>query len=719
MTIGTSARVSFACDGTSKVFPVPIQGYQAIDFAVILTAPASAGGGETTLVLNSDYSLATSGTLSPTAWTLTTLAAAAYLAGYTLQVFINPVVSQQTQYVQGQQFPSLAIQTNFDRLTQMVQRIVDRLTRTVSVPDGDVNPTLQLPAAALRANTGLIFDANGNATVGTIPTVTFTQAMFNAFLGLATPYARTQAEITLGLIPVNILYPPGNALRWGADPTGIADSTVALQNWLDASYQTLIDAYLPGGTYTISAVLILNHSDQTNYRGRAFRVYGAGAGPVFVTPGSTGEGTSVIRSSLDTTLMQYQQYLGAVTTSGNYYVTGIRFEANSSVAAVQLDVLGEYSLFERNEIFQSGIGDGLRCLELTKGTIQYNNILNRDWNTAGLGAGRVGAGINIFSQYNAGLGTVRKNTCRGFKDAYVFGDGSHDLSALGVYDNECSVVYRGMTIGATSSKCALIHNYFEGVELTLITDLGRYSVVRDNISQGGTWTTGINGGSQGGGCIYDGNEIGLPPAQSNVTGITVVGTANLPCQVTNNQIIWGSSGTGLSNVIGIAISGLDAMIRHDGNMLNPNGGWAGASNCNAFVDNTTSSTSSGDGVRGFGQSQDSGTLFPRMARGAYGLWRNATALGNAAVSANVLTLTAATYHVVTCSSAQTVTSFSQLVAEEGHVYVIRFTNANVSLQNGTNLKLSGSANFTPGASGAIMAFIFDGNIAFEIHRTAF
>src|ERR1700726_1183945 len=125
MTIGSSARISFACDGTTKVFPVPLQAYSAADFEVVLTAPVSAGGGQSDLVLNSDYSLATSGTLQPTAWTLTTLGGTAYATGYTLQIFVDPVLNQQTQFVQGQAFPSLAVQTAFDRLTQMVQRLQD------------------------------------------------------------------------------------------------------------------------------------------------------------------------------------------------------------------------------------------------------------------------------------------------------------------------------------------------------------------------------------------------------------------------------------------------------------------------------------------------------------------------------------------------------------------------------------------------------------------
>lgn len=228
MTIGSTspARVSFNCDGSTTVFPVPIQAYAPTDLEVILTAPASAGGTETTLVLNSDYSLATSGTLQPTAWTLTTLAGTPYAAGYTLQVFANPAQQQQTQYVQGQAFPSLAVQTNIDRLTQMVQRLQDQINRSARAPDGDVSPGMLLPVAPLRISMYLATDANGNLiTTAALPGTANTQASLGPIL-----YPQTQAEINAGIVPTNSIYPAGNVLRYGIVPNNAgsaAANTVA------------------------------------------------------------------------------------------------------------------------------------------------------------------------------------------------------------------------------------------------------------------------------------------------------------------------------------------------------------------------------------------------------------------------------------------------------------------------------------------------------------
>jgi len=49
-------------------------------------------------------------------------------------------------------------------------------------------------------------------------------------------YPPTPAETLDRVLPSDLSYPPGNVLRWGADPTGAADSTQALQRAVDAAW---------------------------------------------------------------------------------------------------------------------------------------------------------------------------------------------------------------------------------------------------------------------------------------------------------------------------------------------------------------------------------------------------------------------------------------------------------------------------------------------------
>jgi len=249
MTIGAPpSRVSLNCNGTTKVFPVPLQAYQSTDFEVTLTAPTSSGGGQTTLVLNSDYSLATSGTLQPTQWTLTTLAASAYATGYTLQVFIDPVQEQQTSYVQGQAFPSQAVEVNVDRLTQMVQRLQDQVGRAIRAPDGDVSPLMLLPNAANRLNQSLMLDSNGNVTTGVPNTQTITTNLLAPFLELQ----QTPAEVAAGVTPVNYAYAPGIVDRYGTNTSeGVTDMSAAA---IAACKCNQLVVFREGHTYNITNV---------------------------------------------------------------------------------------------------------------------------------------------------------------------------------------------------------------------------------------------------------------------------------------------------------------------------------------------------------------------------------------------------------------------------------------------------------------------------------
>jgi hypothetical protein len=269
MTIGSTApRVRFTCDGVSTVFPVAIQAYQATDFQAIHT---TAAGVQTPMTLNSDYSLVAGGTLSPQQWTLTTLTGA-YPSGDTIQIFINPVQTQQTAYVQGQAFPSPAVQSNMDRLTQMVQRLQDQINRAVIAPDGDVSPGMLLPQATQRISQYLATDANGNIiTTAALPGTANTQASLGSIL-----YPRTPAEIAAGVTPTNLIYPPGDIRRYGGVGDGATDSTTALINWAKSTAPGLELTLQPGGLYMITPAVTGVHNilfdSKTN-----FKVSGNGA----------------------------------------------------------------------------------------------------------------------------------------------------------------------------------------------------------------------------------------------------------------------------------------------------------------------------------------------------------------------------------------------------------------------------------------------------------
>jgi hypothetical protein len=89
----------------------------------------------------------------------------------------------------------------------------------------------------------------------------------NNFNTLAKFWPQTAAESAAGVTPTNYLYPPGNVLRYGADATGSADSTTAIQNAINvAEVQQSITGpsatvYIPVGTFLVSSTLRVNTSN--------------------------------------------------------------------------------------------------------------------------------------------------------------------------------------------------------------------------------------------------------------------------------------------------------------------------------------------------------------------------------------------------------------------------------------------------------------------------
>lgn len=264
MTISSAtARVTFNCDGSTQDFPVSIQAYNATDFLVLHTS----AGIETTLVLNSDYSLTAAGTLSPQAWSMSTTIV--YPPGDTLQVVLNPVQTHLSQYVQGQAFPSLVVQTDFDRLTQMVQRLQDQVNRSIRAPDGDVNPIMLLPAAVAREFMNLTTDGSGNIVLSqTLNAGVLSRASIGNFL-----YPILAGEIGV----TDTSYPYGYFRRFGAQGKGwLHDDTAAVQNCLNCS----VNVYgYPGDVYGVQQVTFPDNGIFTLYDGQGAGFQGIATSP--------------------------------------------------------------------------------------------------------------------------------------------------------------------------------------------------------------------------------------------------------------------------------------------------------------------------------------------------------------------------------------------------------------------------------------------------------
>jgi len=168
MTISSTVRVAgpFIGNGTASVFPFAFKVFTATDLDVIRLA--SSTGVETTLVLNSDYSVTLNGDQNSNPGGSITLLAGALASGFTLTITSDIANLQPTDLTnQGGFYPEV-ITDSLDRATIQIQQISDIGDRTLKIPISDgTGLNMELPTAAARANSFLSFDANGEPTVVT------------------------------------------------------------------------------------------------------------------------------------------------------------------------------------------------------------------------------------------------------------------------------------------------------------------------------------------------------------------------------------------------------------------------------------------------------------------------------------------------------------------------------------------------------------------------
>lgn len=168
MTISSTTRVAgpFIGNGTATVFPFTFKVFAAADLDVIRLNTST--GVESTLVLNSDYTVTLNGNQNTNPGGSVTLSAGALATGLTLTITSDIANLQPTDLTnQGGFYPEV-ITDSLDRATIQIQQMADDLTRSIKTPISDgLALNMELPTASQRANSFLAFDASGEPTVVT------------------------------------------------------------------------------------------------------------------------------------------------------------------------------------------------------------------------------------------------------------------------------------------------------------------------------------------------------------------------------------------------------------------------------------------------------------------------------------------------------------------------------------------------------------------------
>ena len=167
MTISSTTRIAgpFVGNGTASSFPFTFKVFAAADLDVVRLNAST--GLETTLVLTTDYTVTLNFDQNSNPGGTVTLVAGALATGFTLTITSDIANLQPTDLTnQGGFYPEV-ITDSFDRATIQIQQMQGDVSRSIKAPISDGSPNMELPAASVRANTFLAFDANGVPTVQT------------------------------------------------------------------------------------------------------------------------------------------------------------------------------------------------------------------------------------------------------------------------------------------------------------------------------------------------------------------------------------------------------------------------------------------------------------------------------------------------------------------------------------------------------------------------
>lgn len=181
----STSRASYAGNGVTTAFTIPFRILDAAHVRVVLTL---ASGDEIVQVLGTDYSIA--GVGQPQS---TLNRAFAAPIGTKLTIARDVPITQDKDYVEGDNFPAQSHEDALDKLTMIAQEQSEKATRSLRLSNTDLPITLnELPVLDERANRYLSFDAFGQPIATPPPTVVVGAAEFN------TRAAAVAATITAG-----------------------------------------------------------------------------------------------------------------------------------------------------------------------------------------------------------------------------------------------------------------------------------------------------------------------------------------------------------------------------------------------------------------------------------------------------------------------------------------------------------------------------------------
>jgi hypothetical protein len=167
MTISSTTRVAgpFIGSGSTATFPFSFKVFDQTDLQVVQLTTAT--GALATLTLTADYTASLNADQDANPGGSITLTAGNLAAGFSLAITTDIDALQGLALLNGGGFYPDVVNAALDRLTILVQQLLEQTKRALQAPITDA-AVGALPPVAERAGKLLVFDANGNPSLMTV-----------------------------------------------------------------------------------------------------------------------------------------------------------------------------------------------------------------------------------------------------------------------------------------------------------------------------------------------------------------------------------------------------------------------------------------------------------------------------------------------------------------------------------------------------------------------
>jgi hypothetical protein len=165
-------RKYYTGDGSTLIFAVPFEFFRVQDLVVYLTDTTTTPETDTLQVLDTDY-LTSGGAgtgADPASGSIAFLTAPA--AGKRVSIYLDPLKSQDAEFVDNDPFPASTLNAQLDKIVLMAQVLFNERSRSLGIAETETQSSIgRLPKKADRASNFLAFDSNADpiASAGVVP----------------------------------------------------------------------------------------------------------------------------------------------------------------------------------------------------------------------------------------------------------------------------------------------------------------------------------------------------------------------------------------------------------------------------------------------------------------------------------------------------------------------------------------------------------------------